>query len=509
MATPRSAGPAARRIVRLATGMLRERHAEGVPTKELASACGVAPRTLHRAFRLVLGVSPQRYLLRIRLEEARHALAEAGAESVTAVAMRCGFGHLGRFAALYRARFGESPSSTRTRALVRAAPPRPALSPARADIAVRVVASRRGRAIETLAATTAEAIAAALDRPGLPKVRAGAMAAQDVRPTRHRIEGRVVEAGRAVRIVLRLLDGERAAPLWGDCFEGEEADGPRLIDRAVAAVIARAVPRLFGDEETPMEAARAFPAARDILRRTLPATLVTVPASAAASLSPLAEAMELDPADAMAPALAAWCRAQLVLHHGSADPARERETAVLLADRAGALDDEDPVVLSARASVSNMAGEHARAEALAARAIAAAPGCAWAWERLGYLRAYARDSAGALACFDRALTLPWPAAQRTNTMAGIGLAHTIAERHEEGRRWTLAALAANPEASWVHRQLALSHTLCGDRAAARASVEALRRAYPHLRMTTLLGAFHHCPKPVRLMEALRSNGLPD
>ncbi|WP_255467555.1 hypothetical protein [Roseomonas sp. HF4] len=40
-------------------------------------------------------------------------------------------------------------------------------------------------------------------------------------------------------------------------------------------------------------------------------------------------------------------------------------------------------------------------------------------------------------------------------------------------------------------------------------MEALRRAHPHVGMTTLLGAFHHCPKPVRLMEALRANGLPD
>lgn len=93
-------------------------------------------------------------------------------------------------------------------------------------------------------------------------------------------------------------------------------------------------------------------------------------------------------------------------------------------------------------------------------------------------------------------------------MVGMGLAHTIADRHEEGRRSTLAALAANPEAIRVPRQLARSRALWGDRAVARASVEAPRGAHPNLRMITLLAAFRHCPKPLRLMEALRANGLP-
>jgi AraC family ethanolamine operon transcriptional activator len=39
-------------------------------------------------------------------------LSAHGPETVTAVAMRCGFRELGRFAAAYRATFGESPSET-------------------------------------------------------------------------------------------------------------------------------------------------------------------------------------------------------------------------------------------------------------------------------------------------------------------------------------------------------------------------------------------------------------
>jgi AraC-like DNA-binding protein len=53
----------------------------------------------------------------LRLELARKDLAQDGA-TVTSVAVACGFGSLGRFAADYKARFGESPSETLRRGRV-------------------------------------------------------------------------------------------------------------------------------------------------------------------------------------------------------------------------------------------------------------------------------------------------------------------------------------------------------------------------------------------------------
>jgi transcriptional regulator GlxA family with amidase domain len=79
---------------------------------------GINARTLGRAFRAIHGTSPSGYLTTLRLVEARHALlsADAARETVTQVAMRFGFRELGRFAALYRRAFGESPSATLRRA---------------------------------------------------------------------------------------------------------------------------------------------------------------------------------------------------------------------------------------------------------------------------------------------------------------------------------------------------------------------------------------------------------
>src|SRR5215470_20384882 len=84
-----------------------------VTIADISLTAGVAGRTLFKHFRDARGVSPMQYLRSLRFEKARQELlnAEAGM-SVTEIATRWGFGHLGRFAVEYRKRFGESPSET-------------------------------------------------------------------------------------------------------------------------------------------------------------------------------------------------------------------------------------------------------------------------------------------------------------------------------------------------------------------------------------------------------------
>jgi AraC-like DNA-binding protein len=81
--------------------------------REIAAACEVPPRTLQRQFRRFMGQMPMAFVRDLRLDRARiEMLRVCGDESVTEIAVRCGFTHLGRFAASYRARYGESPSAT-------------------------------------------------------------------------------------------------------------------------------------------------------------------------------------------------------------------------------------------------------------------------------------------------------------------------------------------------------------------------------------------------------------
>jgi AraC-like DNA-binding protein len=87
-----------------------------ITAADLVAAAGVAGRTLFQHFRDFKGVSPMRYLRNARFDWVQAALRDAPAhETVTGIAMRCGFGHMGRFSVEYRQRFGESPSATRRR----------------------------------------------------------------------------------------------------------------------------------------------------------------------------------------------------------------------------------------------------------------------------------------------------------------------------------------------------------------------------------------------------------
>lgn len=109
--TAPSPGPG---TVHRAVELLRNRPAHPWTVVELASMVSISVRSLQEGFRRTLDTTPMAYLQRRRLELAREDLRAATPEttSVTEVANRWGFVHLGRFAAVYRAAFSESPSAT-------------------------------------------------------------------------------------------------------------------------------------------------------------------------------------------------------------------------------------------------------------------------------------------------------------------------------------------------------------------------------------------------------------
>jgi AraC-like DNA-binding protein len=88
---------------------------EGKPSvPEIARSLGVSERTLRACCKAHLNMGPSRYLLARRMQLARRALrhADPSETTVARVAKRYGFVELGRFAASYRALFGELPSAT-------------------------------------------------------------------------------------------------------------------------------------------------------------------------------------------------------------------------------------------------------------------------------------------------------------------------------------------------------------------------------------------------------------
>ena len=110
-------------------------------------------------------------------------------------------------------------------------------------------------------------------------------------------------------------------------------------------------------------------AAYGLTMRAFPFVFASNPAAAKQGLEFLSRAIEIEPDYAPATALAAWCHAQLVLYNGTPSPNQERRDALLLSERAGILDPDDPIVLTARCAVHTMAGQLDHAGALIARAL--------------------------------------------------------------------------------------------------------------------------------------------
>jgi len=105
---------AAPRAVRRAAEAMRAEPERPFTVTDLAEVAGVSRRSLQQGFQRYVGMSPMTYLRDVRLGRAHDELryGDPADVSVAEVAYRYGFLHLGRFAALYRQRYGESPSQT-------------------------------------------------------------------------------------------------------------------------------------------------------------------------------------------------------------------------------------------------------------------------------------------------------------------------------------------------------------------------------------------------------------
>jgi AraC family ethanolamine operon transcriptional activator len=94
--------------------LLQTQPARSYRMTEICSALGVSAQTLRLSCEEQLGMSPTEYIHRRRMELAHRELRHGNHDipTISAVARTYGFHGLGRFAAGYRALYGELPSAT-------------------------------------------------------------------------------------------------------------------------------------------------------------------------------------------------------------------------------------------------------------------------------------------------------------------------------------------------------------------------------------------------------------
>ncbi|RRZ95595.1 HTH-type transcriptional activator RhaS [Erwinia sp. 198] len=91
---------------------LADHYSEEVDWDALADKFSLSLRTLHRQLKQQTGSTPQRYLNRLRLLQARHLLRHSEMR-ITDIAYHCGFGDSNHFSTLFKREFGFSPRTIR------------------------------------------------------------------------------------------------------------------------------------------------------------------------------------------------------------------------------------------------------------------------------------------------------------------------------------------------------------------------------------------------------------
>ncbi|OBK23082.1 hypothetical protein A5634_06080 [Mycobacterium asiaticum] len=101
-------------LLRRAVTYIDDNAHDDISLGDIASAVYVTPRALQYMFRKHRDSTPMEYLRRVRLHYAHRDLvtADRATTTVSAVARRWGFTHMGRFSVYYREHYGQSPHVT-------------------------------------------------------------------------------------------------------------------------------------------------------------------------------------------------------------------------------------------------------------------------------------------------------------------------------------------------------------------------------------------------------------
>ena len=103
--------------VKRAEAFIEAHFAEPLSLADIAAQVGVSARSLQNGFQSFRNTTPMAFLRSVRLQKAHMALiaADPSLDTVTQIALTCGFSHMGEFGAAYKRTFGVTPRETLAR----------------------------------------------------------------------------------------------------------------------------------------------------------------------------------------------------------------------------------------------------------------------------------------------------------------------------------------------------------------------------------------------------------
>lgn len=324
------------------------------------------------------------------------------------------------------------------------------------------------------------------------------------------LEGSVRKAGGKVRITGQLIETGTGHHIWADRFDGDLSDVFELQDQITSSVIGAIQPSIRAAEVARSRRKRSDSLdAYDLYMQALPHVAALERRSNAAGLALLDQALQRDPGYASALAMASWCHAQRCVYGWTEDFASDSRKTLDLAMRAVHQAADDAFALSMLGAAHTLVHDFNRAEELLSRAVSIEPNCSWGWNRLGWLHGYRDKAHESIACFEKALRLSPLDPINFNCYVGIGAAYYLDARHDEAIRWMEKALAANPTARWIYRQLVPAYADAGRGDDAARGLHLLLKDYPDLTCRKVRAAMLYSePVMQRICSSLMRAGLP-
>jgi TolB-like protein/tetratricopeptide (TPR) repeat protein len=330
------------------------------------------------------------------------------------------------------------------------------------------------------------------------------------------LEGSVRRAGERLRIIAQLIDARSGAHLWADRFDGERHDVFDLQDRITEHAVAAIEPTLrIAEIERRKHSRPNKPDAYDLLLRASGFEHDFTPASMAAALDCLHQALALDPTYAPAMAAAAYCHAQRHFQGWISPDDSHRNEGLALARRAIERMPNDPQILwMAAFAIWNLAEtQTAKAAAieLFSRSLAINPNSATALALAGWIETMRGKQQAGRVLLDRAHRLNPLDPHGWFVSGALAIAAIIDENYAEAITWADKALLQNRRFAVALRALAVALVNVGAHERAAQVIEELLTIEPEL---TVSAFFARIPMPVESMaktyaNALKAAGLPE
>ena len=330
---------------------------------------------------------------------------------------------------------------------------------------------------------------------------------------RYILQGSVRRHAARLRITAELIDAVNNYAVWGEKFDGVEADIFDIQDRIAASIVGTIEPRLVEAEkaralEKPTESLDAY----DCVLRALALLYTFDDRDFTDAGKYMQRAVALDPGYAQAYAYLAWWYNLLIGEGRSLDVAADIDKAKAASKTAIDLDPNDAFALAVGAHIQSFLHKNLDAGAeMFDRALLLNENSAFAWGVSGSTYCFLGRpddalerlrNAWRLSPFDPLNFFFWTVA---------GLAEFVAGRYDQAVGWLRKAQRSNARFSACHRTLTASLAHSGDVDGAKAVAADLLKLEPRFRVSTFTSWYplRRADDLQRLATGLKLAGLPE